>query len=125
MHQVVVVGQHLGTRCEFVQAGIPTNGVFHIVAERTGVHPIERRRLMQPDKWISVVPVSTGSALPVNNREGCFGHFVEDGVGKRHTHGSSADDQVVRVHAPVSRSAITDDWVKTLHRCHWWELHLN
>ena len=117
MHQVVVVGQHFGTGCEFVQASIPANGVFHIVAERARVHPVEGRRLMQPDERVGIIPVPTGPALPVDDCERCIRRFIQDGVGKRHAHRSGADDQVVRVHTSVSRSSAADGWLKISHGC--------
>ena len=99
MHHLVVVGDDFGAGGEFVEPGVPAVGVDPIAAEWARVDPVERRRLMQADERIGVVPVTAGSARPVDDHDGRVG-FVEDHVGEGHPHGAGADDQIVGFEHP-------------------------
>ena len=101
VHHVVEVGDDFGTRRELVETGVPTVGVDPVAAQRTGVDPVERRGLVEPDERVGVVPVAARPVCPVDDHHGGVG-LLEDDVGERHPHRAGADDEVVGFeHAPT------------------------
>ena len=106
MHHMIEVGQHLGTRGQFVESGVRALRVLTVGTERERVDPVERGGLVQAHEWIRIVPVTTGLAVAIDHHHRGVG-LGEDHVGERHAHRTRADHEVVG----------RDRLVRTAHRC--------
>lgn len=94
----LVVGADLDAGGALVQAGLGTGGL-ELAAERRGRHPVERRRLVQPDEGIGVAPVAADGGTPVDERHAEVA-VVQHRVGERHAGGPRADHEVVGLRGP-------------------------
>jgi len=75
-------------------------------AQRQRVDAVERRRLVQRDEGVGVVPVATGQAVAVDDHDVGVA-LVEQRVRESQAHGPGTDDEIVRlqfVHARLPGS---------------------
>ena len=78
-----------------VRSVISRRAIAHGSSEVARVDAVERRRLVQPDERVGVVPVSAWTGMTIDDHHRCVALGVHD-IGKRHAHGTRADDQIVR-----------------------------
>ena len=94
VHYAVEVADDLGAGGQLIQAPVQADRVAPAAAQRHRVHAVERRRLVQSDKAIGVVPVTAGLAAPVDEGDVRVG-LGKQRVGEGQTYGTGADDEVV------------------------------
>ncbi len=94
MHDLVEVGPYLARACQLEQSSISTGLIDGAGAELSRVDPIERRRLMQPDKRIRRRPMAARLVIAIDNHDGGVG-FGDERVGERHPHCSRTNDKIV------------------------------
>ncbi len=52
VHNLIEIGDHLSTGRQFVQPGVQTNQILLVRSQRSRIHTIKRRRLVQPHERI-------------------------------------------------------------------------
>ena len=97
LHELVVIGVDLGPARQLVHAAVGAAFILAAAAQLGGVDAVIGRRLMQRDEGVGIVPVPAGLGVPVDNRDVRIA-FVEQGIGKGHTHGAAAYDEVIGFH---------------------------
>ena len=77
-----------------MQSFIPTCYVNGIVTQLFRIDAVESRRLMQPDKGVRIIPVTTRLAMPVDH-DNCGVRFCQQGINKGHTHRARTYHQII------------------------------